>query len=232
MHAWYASTAALTRSRIEAGLAWLTPAERERYRRFYLDEDRHMFLLGRLLARSLVGAALGVSPAGWTWREGPHGRPEIASPATPIRFNLAHSAGLVLCALACDREVGVDVEDLRRRPVDEAVVRRYCAPLEIADIEAQGEAWHDRFLRYWTLKEAYLKARGLGIAMPLAEIGFALDTSGARVQFLGSLAGTDDRWAFFISQPTDRHVVAVAVSARDGRKPSCELRPIPHDLLA
>lgn len=233
VRAWYASTTGLlSAKRVETGLRWLTASERNRYERFYLDEDRQMFLLGRMLARALVGATLGISPTEWTWRDGQHGRPEIASPATSLRFNLAHSAGLVLCALARGREVGVDVEDLRRRPVDRDVVRRYCTPAEIADIQAHGDRWHDRFLRYWTLKEAYLKARGLGISMPLAEIGFTPEADRTRILFLGSLAGTDDRWAFFMGQPTDRHVVALAASTEDGAKPTCEFRPVPSDLLA
>jgi 4'-phosphopantetheinyl transferase len=156
----------------------------------------------------------------------------VANPATPLRFNLAHSAGLVLCAVACGRDVGVDVEDLRRRPVDPAVVRRYCSPAEIADIESQRDSWHDRFLRYWTLKEAYLKARGLGVAMPLAEISFTLDGDRATIAFLGSLAGTDARWGFFMAQPTDRHVVALAAATEDGVVPACSVRPMPPEFLA
>src|SRR5262245_14512351 len=109
---WYAHTDAL----ISAGPAadparWLTGRERDRYARFHGDGDRQMFLAGRMMARSLVGAVLDLAPNRWTWREGSHGRPEIASPDSDLCFNIAHSAGLVACALARGREVGVDVED-------------------------------------------------------------------------------------------------------------------------
>jgi 4'-phosphopantetheinyl transferase len=145
---------------------------------------------------------------------------------------VAHSAGLVVCALGRGREVGVDVEDLLRRPVERAVVEHYCGAAEVADIDARGPAWYERFLHHWTLKEAYLKARGLGISMPLAEIGFALDGAAPRVAFSGSLAGTDDRWAFVIARPTDRHLMAIAASTTDGSAPRVTIQPLPDELLA
>jgi 4'-phosphopantetheinyl transferase len=198
----------------------LSGAERDRYDRYRLDVDRRMFLLGRTMSRALVGRALDLPPEAWDWREGPHGRPEIARPATALRFNIAHSAGLVVCALACEREVGVDVEDLTRPPIDQKMVRRYCAPDEIADIDAQGANWRDRFLTYWTLKEAYLKARGVGISVPLGEISFSLRPDGIGMRFLGSLEGTPGDWTFHLARPTDRHVMAVAASSTDGAPPS------------
>jgi 4'-phosphopantetheinyl transferase len=190
-------------------VASLPPADRERYGRYRVELDRQMFLTGRLMARSTVAEALGVGAGDWTWREGPRGRPEIASPATTLRFNLAHSGGLVACAIADGRDVGIDVEHRRRPALDPRLVTRYCAPAEIADIEARQPHWRDRFLTYWTLKEAYLKARGLGIAVPLSEICFSLDPA-IRVTFLGSLAGAAADWSFALLSPTDDHVAAVA----------------------
>ncbi|HUL73641.1 MAG TPA: 4'-phosphopantetheinyl transferase superfamily protein [Vicinamibacterales bacterium] len=208
----------------------LSAADRQRDDAYRHETDRLMFVGGRVMARTLVGRALGVAPDEWRWRDGPRGRPEVAAPATTLTFNLAHSAGLVVCALADGREVGADVEDRLRRPVDRLVVPRYCAPDEARDIDAQGDAgWHDRFLRYWTLKEAYLKARGLGIALPLAEISFALDAGTPRVTFIKSLAGTDERWAFHLAEPTTQHVLAVAASCPDGRRPSFVVAPFEPD---
>ncbi len=225
---YYAGTDVLTEQPALAthALALLDPTERTRHDRFRHDVDRHMFLLGRAMARLLVGGALGCAPGAWTWQEGPHGRPEISHPATALRFNLAHSGGLVVCALAFGRDVGVDVEHLDRRASEPGIVSRYCAPAEVEDIRAQGALWHGRFLVYWTLKEAYLKARGLGIAVPLAEIAFSLDgKAGARVAFLGSLAGTDERWSFALARPTPGHLVAVATATADGRAPLVTFHP-------
>jgi 4'-phosphopantetheinyl transferase len=214
---------------VERALAWLQSTEPERFARYRVDADRMMFLCGRMMARTLVGRALGVPPDSWRWKEGPHGRPEIAEPATTLRFNLAHSAGLVACALAEGRDVGVDVEHLARPQVDEKMVRRYCSPVEAADIEGRGaNDWQNRFLAYWTLKEAYLKARGLGISVPLSEITFAININGvdANVSFDGSLAGLDTRWRLQMAQPTPNHLLAVAASSADGVRPSIVIEPI------
>ena len=210
---------------VALALSWMTPQERTRFDRFRRDEDRFMFALGRSMARRLVGEALQVSPADWQWREGPHGRPEIDHP-TEWHFNVSHSAGLVVCAIGRTRELGVDLEDMQRRTPDRALVPRYCSPAEAADVDLQGEAWSDRFLRYWTLKESYLKARGLGISVPLSEISFRLDdATGARVSFDGSLAGTDDQWLFHIQPVAPHHLLAVAVASPEGVAPAITVLP-------
>jgi 4'-phosphopantetheinyl transferase len=212
---------------IDRAVAWLQAAEPERFARFRFEADRMMFLAGRVLARTLVGRAMGVAPEAWRWREGPHGRPEVADPATTVRFNLSHSAGIVVCALADDREVGVDVEHLARGPVDLKMVRRYCSAAEADDVEAQGaDRWQDRFLMYWTLKEAYLKARGLGVSVPLSEITFDLDDDTARVRFDGSLADSDTRWTLRLTRPTPRHLIAVAASEADGIHPEIRISEV------
>jgi 4'-phosphopantetheinyl transferase len=214
-----------------AAVAWLDGVERERHARFHHDDDRRMFLLGRIMARVQVGRAMGVAPRAWTWRDGPRGRPEIADARTGVRFNLAHSAGLVVCAVASGRDVGVDVEHLARRPVDPAVVTRYCSPQEIADINLPDPGWHDRFLTHWTLKEAYLKARGLGIAVTLADLAFSITDTGARISFAGSLAGADDRWVFHLARPVATHVIAVAASTLDAVRPRFLVAPFADAVL-
>jgi 4'-phosphopantetheinyl transferase len=204
-------------SQRQRAFACLTAPERERFARFRHDDDRWMFALGRMLARDMVGTALGIGPSEWQWREGPHGRPEIDRPATDVHFNLSHSAGLVACAIGRGRELGVDLEHVHRRPPDPAIVDRYLSPVEAADVRHQGQDWIDRFLLYWTLKEAYLKARGLGISVPLSDITFRLDgIDAARIEFDGALAGTSDGWTFQWRRLAPRHLVALAASTESG----------------
>jgi 4'-phosphopantetheinyl transferase len=225
VHAFIADSAAFgaDADRVAQALAWMSPDERARFDRFRHDDDRHMFALGRLMARTLVGRALGLGPAEWAWREGPHGRPEIDRPDSDVRFNLSHSAGLVICALSRGRMVGVDVESLTRRAPDPAIVPRYCSPAEADDVRAHGDRWRDRFLTYWTLKEAYLKACGLGISVSLSDISMALDGDRTRIAFERSLAGTDDRWAFHLWQPGPRHLAAVAAATPTGTRPTFQV---------
>jgi 4'-phosphopantetheinyl transferase len=209
-------------------MAWLTAVERERHARYRRDLDRQMFLLGRVMARAIVGDALGMAPTAWPWREGVRGRPEIDLAGCPMSFNIAHSGGLVACAFSWSGEVGVDIEDRRRPRLDPDMVTRYCSPAEAADIlTREGDGWRDRFLQYWTLKEAYLKARGLGIALHLADLNFSLRDEPVRFDPVGSLAGTDNRWAFELISLHADHYLAVAAPVRPGGRPHFQFDPFP-----
>ncbi len=200
-------------------LAVLRPAERERYIRFRHDADRQMFLIGRVMARAIVGNALGIAPHDWPWREGLRGRPEVDQADCPVSFNLAHSAGLVVCALSRLGPVGVDVEHRFRTPLERALVDRCCADDEAADVDAHGDNWPDHFLKYWTLKESYLKAVGLGISVHLPDVHFRLESGGPTPAFAGSLSGADAGWTFDLQTMPPAHYVAVATSTPDGSRP-------------
>lgn len=207
--------------------------EQQRYRRFRHTRGAHEFLGGRLLVRTWL-SALEQSPRhAWRFREGPYGRPELEDPR--FRFNLAHSGGIVACVLTTGRDAGVDVEDLDRRSMSEGLWGRYCAPTEVADILAQpAEARADRFLTYWTLKEAYLKARGLGIAVHLADIAFVLSQNDApRITFTGSLVGTPDAWSFGLANAGPRHLLSwAAPTDADSQPVDVSVAHVPLDLLA
>ena len=200
---------------------WLQPEERERADKYKDMEARASFLIGRGMARAMLSEATGVPPADWRFNDGAHGRPEIASPATPYHFNLAHSHGAVACIVGRDREIGVDVEFLDRPPVSDDLAVRVCAPQELAHVNAAPEAERqERFLVYWTLKEAYLKARGLGISVHLADVAFSLTDGQPRFTPCGSLADADTRWTFRLAQPSGKHLVAVAADTQSGIEPN------------
>jgi 4'-phosphopantetheinyl transferase len=201
--------------------SWLQPEETARAEKYQDMEARAAFLIGRGMARTMLAEVTGVLPGDWRFTEGAHGRPEIASPETPFRFNLAHSHGMIACAVAKNRDVGVDVEFLDRPDSSHDVARRVCSEDELADIEAAPESGRkERFLVYWTLKEAYLKARGLGISVHLGDVAFTV--AGGEPTFVpaGSLADADTRWLFRLAQPGPRHLVAVAADTVDGATPN------------
>ena len=124
----------------------------------------------------------------------------------------------------------MDVEDSDRPPTDPAIVARFCSADEAAAIRVGEPGWRDRFLEVWTLKEAYLKARGVGISVHLSDISFSIGPS-VRVQFLRSLADADARWAFHLVRATPRHLLAVASGTRDGVTPAVAIEPFPAGWL-
>jgi 4'-phosphopantetheinyl transferase len=229
---WYARAADLTvdAARTARARDWLTPDEQGRHDRYHADVDRAMFLAGRVMARALVGRALDVAPTAWTWHEGPRGRPGVAGANESLAFNIAHSGGTVVCAVRRDGEVGVDVESRDRRAIDPRLVARYCAPDEARDIEQHGpDGWRDRFLQYWTLKEAYLKARGLGIAVPLASLSFRLDPDPVRLTCLNSLAGESAEWTFALRELPGRMFLAVAAPSNGPGRLRVIVEPFPGE---
>ncbi len=216
--------------------AWasrLPQAERDRFARYRHPLSAQQFLVGRLLIRSWLESLTGTAAAAWELKAGERGRPEIASPPSPWSFNLTHSGNLVACVLSSVAQVGVDLEDLDRRPLTRDLAQRFCAPAEVADIERRPEAEQThRFLAYWTLKEAYLKARGIGVAVHLADLEFTLAGEHPTINFRESLVGTSRDWAFALFQPLPRYLLSVAVPQVAGSpRPDITVSPVTLDAL-
>jgi len=201
------------------GAALLSAEERARDALFQHAGAREQFLVGRWLLRTVVGARLGLAPEAVPLVEVDRGALAVPVPSNPgdVRFNLSHTDGLVAVAITAGREVGVDVEDTRRRGRTVELADRFFSPEEVTALRAlpAGAAQRDRFFRLWTLKESYIKARGQGLAIPLAGFRFTLDEPGATINF-SARPGVDPdptRWRFVGLRPTRRHQLAVAVAS-------------------
>jgi len=143
----------------------LSAEERERAARFVREEDRDRWTSARAALRELLGAYAAADPRQLRFVEGPHGKPALAGDDGALRFNLSHSAGTAVIAVARGREVGVDVE-LPRRAVDHVAIARRVLDADQADRIAAIEDLAEReraFLSAWVRWEAVLKCRGTGI---------------------------------------------------------------------
>jgi len=150
----------------------LTDAERARFARVLSAEGRTTRIAARAAARLVLAGRLGLPPARVPIEVGDSGKPRIEGTRSPA-FNVSHTRGLVAVAVADEGDVGVDVEQLRARDV-ERLTRRSLARVEteFVNAAAAGERLR-RFYDVWTAKEAWLKARGTGIAFDLS--GFEID---------------------------------------------------------
>jgi 4'-phosphopantetheinyl transferase len=159
--------------------ALLSPVEHERCARFRHAHLRHAALITRALVRTTLSLYADVPPASWRFSSGTHGRPEVDGDAHGLCFNVAHTEGLVVCAVARGATHGVDVEHVALRAEPVTMAEHFFAPREIAALRVlEGDALHERFLAIWTLKEAYAKARGLGLSLPLDRYAITFDDRG------------------------------------------------------
>ena len=120
-----------------------------------------------------------------------------------------------------DRELGVDVEDIQRPGETVAIADRFFSPLETAELLRQPmHKQRDRFFDYWTLKEAYIKARGMGLAIPLDHFSYHLENPQAiRISFAPQLPDNPARWQFSLRTLAGRHRIATAVERRPDEAP-------------
>lgn len=181
----------------------LSAAERERMERFRFERDRASYLAAHGLARlALSTCEPAVAPRDWQFRYGERGKPEVIG--STLRFNISHTHGLAGCVIARDIDCGIDVETLDRPTDIHRLARKVFSPAEQVALRSAPEEDRRRlFFTFWTLKEAYVKARGCGITIPLEQCSF--DGSVA-------LAGDDPgEWQFERWAATERHLVAVAL---------------------
>ena len=153
----------------------LSPDERARADRFRFPRDADRFVAGRGILRDILGRYVAVAPAALAFRYGPQGKPELETPAgTGVGFNVSHAGGVLLVAVGLRRSIGIDVE--RDRPgLDLELAARYFSPGELAVLRGLPDARRRRaFLDCWTRKEAYIKARGQGLSLPLDSFDVSL----------------------------------------------------------
>lgn len=154
-------------------LNWLNPEERQRYERMAHADQRRRYLLARALLRQQVGLCLAVEPARVELRQTPEGKPMLADRSANLQFNLSHSGHWAALALSQAGPVGVDLEQPRRARPWRAIADQYFHAEEARALAALDEAAGEAaFYRLWTLKEAYLKALGRGLAGGLARLYF------------------------------------------------------------
>ncbi len=227
VHVWLAEPDPITEAPLlSAYRGLLSSDERDKQRRLRLERDRHTCLVTRALVRTSLSRYADVRPEAWIFDHNEHGRPYLAAGQCErdLRFNLSHSRGLVACAVALDRDVGVDVEYIKREGATLEIAERYFSPAELRSLRAlPAPARRDRFFQYWTLKESYIKARGRGLALGLARFSLLLEgPSRIGIAFDPCLDDDERSWQFELFRPTPDHTLALAI--RRGRRPDLEVK--------
>lgn len=163
----------------------LDSEEQGRADRFYFEEDRRSFVAAHSLTRCVLSTLAGGSPQDWRFTVSEKGKPEavMAGSAPRIRVNLSHTRGMALVAATVERDLGIDVEASARSTLTLDIADRFFAPSEVAALHRMPPAeLRDGLFAFWTLKEAFIKAIGLGLSMPLE--AFAFDLSDLSISFV------------------------------------------------
>lgn len=229
VHLWYLRSE-------EPGYTWLSqaidslisPAELTHSQNFLTRQARDSYLITRAFVRTVLSQYIDVSPQSWSFLANAYGKPEIATPSAgrSLRFSVANTDGLVTCAVALDRDIGVDAEVIDSTVETEEIADRFFARAEVSDLRAlPPDERPYRFFEFWTLKEAYIKASGLGMSLPLEKFAFvAHKEKPIEIAFDSSLVDdkslVDDprNWHFSLLRPIKSHLIAVAL----GRLPAEE----------
>ncbi len=191
----------------------LSSEERQRSARFYFRKDREEFIVARGLLRIVLGRL--------EFIYGPRGKPALADESDEhiLRFNLSHSDGLVLLAAAFGRQIGIDVERVHADFEIEPIAEHFFAPGEKTRLRSlPAEQQLESFSVCWTRKEAYIKARGDGLAQRLDRFEVSLEPGKpARLLFALDDPEGASRWLLRDLPPTPGYTAAVAAEGLDWR---------------
>jgi len=209
---------------LDAGLlaelaATLAPDELARASGFVTGSLRDRFIVRRGVQRNILGRYLGVAPGSIQPIVGLQGKLGVESGGSDLRFNSSNASGLALVVVAWGREVGVDIEELRPVPDADALVERFFAPGEVRAFRAlNGDERARSFLECWTRKEAYLKAIGAGLSMPLNRFEVSVGTGESpRILHADDDPDAADRWTLRDLEPSPDHVGAVVLEGSGAR---------------
>ncbi|WP_158590436.1 4'-phosphopantetheinyl transferase family protein [Noviherbaspirillum cavernae] len=209
----------------------LSDAEREREKHFCFADDRLCYLVTRAMVRTVLSRYAPISPVNWIFSANTYGRPEVANcdiDATDLCFNISHARGLIALAVSRRCALGIDVENLQTRQASIDLAERHFSPVEIADLATvPAEQRQDRFFEYWTFKESYIKARGMGLSLPLDRFSFHYPRECTVQITIDQKLGDDgNRWSFWQFRPTQEHLLAVCAERLDNEAPVLSIRKI------
>ncbi len=203
-------------------LSWLSDSELQRYYRYQFDSHRKQLLLSRVLTRlALSRYDSSIAPASWKFSQNEYGKPAISAEqnAAALYFNLSHSAQRAVLAVSRHSDIGVDIELSTKPRRIGAIAQRYFSPAESAAILALPvEQQQDRFYDLWTLKEAYIKACGMGLSIPLQHFsyGFAGDR-GLTIEFDTQRGDSEQDWQFWQLDARSDYKLALAAKTESAK---------------
>jgi 4'-phosphopantetheinyl transferase len=198
----------------------LSADEHERGHRFHFERDRVRWMTGRGWLRQLLAGYLDADPAELCFDQHVFGKPRLAAPAPWLRFNVSHAEDIASFAVAHSREVGVDIERIREEVLGDRAERRFLSEREQAAIAGLPYELRLRAIfQCWTVKEAYLKASGLGLQVSMADLDVCVLPDGRTRLNDRSAAAESGRWSVYAFDAGHDSTGAVAAEGSGMRIP-------------
>jgi len=201
---------------LERYKAILSIAELSQYYKFHFERDRYQYLIAHANLRIILSNYVDIEPQDWSFKRNKYGRPEISENLLPtgLRFSMSHCPGLIAFLVSDQIDCGIDVEcnDRIDNPLETA--QSIFSPFEIRELQRRDSKQNRqiRFFEYWTLKEAFGKALGMGLSIPLKEFSFIIEAPNQiQIDFANGLKGNPLVWQFILEYPTENHILAVAL---------------------
>ena len=198
----------------------LSSDEQARADRFHFDIDRRHFIVARGSLRTILSRYLEIAPAEIQFSYESHGKPRIASAnsqAERLKFNVAHSGGLALYAFTLVGEIGIDLEHIRPEFTGDDIARRFFSATEVARLDKlPTQTRHEAFFNCWTRKEAFIKAKGVGLSLALDQFDVTLAPA-EPAALLRTYWDENEaaRWSLQAIDPGSGYAGAVAIEAHD-----------------
>ena len=193
----------------------LSDDERVRAQRFRFVKDRTHFIAARGWLRAILGRYLLKEPQTLSFSYNAHGKPSLAEmpESESLSFNVTHARGMALYAITRNRAIGVDLEYIQRPMEWESIAERFFSPYEVSMLRAvPPDRRHIAFFNCWTRKEAYIKARGLGLSLALDQFDVSL-TPGEPAAFLNIREEGQNisNWSLYELYPGNDYAAALAL---------------------
>ena len=177
----------------------LDEQERRRAERFRFEEHRRRFIVRRGVLRHILACYMRMAPEAICFTNGTSGKPGVDSPAAPhaLKFSASSSQALGAVALTYDRELGLDLEQVRPDADHEIIAREFSGHEAAGLRHLEPNKRTAAFFDLWTCKEAYLKGKGLGLSAPLDQFTIAIDSASPRLTWSALDATDPDRWSLY-----------------------------------
>jgi 4'-phosphopantetheinyl transferase len=230
IHLWLAFYDEITDERLLSEYrALLNAAEKEQEKRFYFARDRLRYLVTRALVRTVLSRYLPIHPRDWMFSTNAYGCPQIANAEAKeecISFNISHTHSLIVLGVTRHRALGVDVENVEAREALLDIADRFFAPQEVTALNAVPMAQQQyRFFEYWTFKESYIKARRMGLSLPLNKFSFHYShDQSVEIAIDPELADDATRWQFWQFRPRSEYLLAICAERVGNEPPKLTVR--------